>query len=132
MVIGSDNNLITGIAAKNTTQLDYKLFVEDGIRTERVTVDVQGDWFDYVFEPDYELPTLEEVEQFIQKNNHLPDFPSEKDVRANGIDVAEMDGLLLKKIEELTLYTIEQQKLLGELRKQNELLLKRVEQLEKE
>ena len=54
-----------------------------------------------------QLPTIENVQKFIAENGHLPDVPSEQDVMMNGYDMAEMDGILLRKIEELTLYTIE-------------------------
>ncbi len=67
-------------------------------------------WPDYVFSDSYNLPTLKEVEKYIKTNKHLPDIPSAKDVGDNGINVAEMDAKLLKKIEELTLYIIAQEK----------------------
>jgi hypothetical protein len=95
-----------------------------------IKVYVKINWPDYVFNENYRLSALSDVEQFIQKNHHLPDIPSEKEVKVNGIDVAEMDGLLLKKIEELMLYTIEQQKQLEQLQQQNAALINRIEQLE--
>ncbi|MBL4708081.1 MAG: hypothetical protein JKY48_06540 [Flavobacteriales bacterium] len=89
----------------------FKLFVRKGIRTERVKVDVaSGVWADYVFEKNYELKPLEEVEKFIVKNKHLPDVPSTKEMEKNGLDVAQTDALLLQKIEELTLYVIQLEK----------------------
>ena len=60
-----------------------------------------------VFEDDYELLSIDDVKKYIDENGHLPDVPSGQDVFVNGYDMVEMDGLLLKKIEELTLYTIE-------------------------
>jgi len=71
-----------------------------------------------VFDKNYRLLTLKEVEEFIKENHHLPDVPSEKEVAENGIDVEEMDGILLKKIEELTLYIIEQNKEIESLKKE--------------
>ena len=65
-------------------------------------------WSDYVFNNEYELKTLEEVEEFINKNNHLPDVPNESQVMEEGVNLGEMDAILLQKIEELTLYMIEQ------------------------
>jgi hypothetical protein len=65
---------------------------------------------DYVFGKDYKLLSLEEVETYVNANKHLPEVPSASEVEKNGIDVAEMDAVLLKKIEELTLYMIEMQK----------------------
>ncbi len=79
-----------------------------------------GGWPDFVFAPTYKLPTLKEVENYINENNHLPDVPSEKEVIENGINLGEMDATLLQKIEELTLYTIEQQK---QLEQQSKMLL---------
>ncbi|MBN1599401.1 MAG: hypothetical protein JW894_13995 [Bacteroidales bacterium] len=67
-------------------------------------------WSDYVFRDSYELRTLNEVEKFISENNHLPEVPSEEEVITNGVNLGEMNALLLKKIEELTLYIIGQQK----------------------
>lgn len=65
-------------------------------------------WCDYVFEDDYNLRPLNEVERFINDNKHLPEIPSGKTVENEGIDVSVMMALMIKKIEELTLYTIEQ------------------------
>jgi hypothetical protein len=67
---------------------------------------------DYVFAPDYYLRTLAETEQYIQANKHLPEVPSAKEMEADGIELGVMNMLLLKKIEELTLHTIQQQKML--------------------
>ena len=89
----------------------YKLYVEDGILTERVRVAVKtsSDWADYVFAKDYQLKPLSDVASFIAANKHLPDVPSAEEVTKNGIDMAQMDARLLQKIEELTLYVIKQQ-----------------------
>lgn len=73
-------------------------------------------WCDYVFASDYKLRSLGEVEAFIKENKHLPEVPSEKEVYEEGISVTEMLQIQMKKIEELTLYTIQQQKELEELR----------------
>jgi len=80
---------------------------------------------DFVFDEEYELRKIDEVESFIKENKHLPDFPSGKEIEKNGINVGEMDAKLLQKIEELTLYLIEQSKL-------NQILQERVNRLEKE
>ncbi len=98
--------------------LDNKeVFRVDGaglVRAEEMLLTQHG-WHDYVFQPDYELRSLEEVEEFINTNHHLPDIPSEQEVKEEGVKVGEMEGLLLKKIEELTLYIIEQNKRIEEL-----------------
>jgi hypothetical protein len=69
-----------------------------------------NNWADYVFNPDYSLPKLVDVEMFYKANRRLPEIPSEKEVVENGVDLAQMNKLLLMKIEELTLYLVEQQK----------------------
>jgi len=74
-------------------------------------------WPDYVFAPDYDLRSLDEVATFIQENQHLPEAPSAAEVAEKGIDVGEMNMLLLKKVEELTLYILQQQKEIDELKK---------------
>lgn len=67
---------------------------------------------DYVFKPDYKLASLSEVEAFTQANGHLPEVPSAEDVEKNGLDLAQMNLVLLKKVEELTLHAIAQEKML--------------------
>lgn len=89
-------------------QLGYKLAVNGKIRAKEIKVETS--WSDYVFEKDYELPTLKEVENHINEKGHLKDIPSAKDVEEKGIYLGEMDSKLLRKIEELTLYIIEQNK----------------------
>ncbi|OCK49707.1 hypothetical protein BA768_07350 [Chryseobacterium sp. CBo1] len=106
--------------AQYTSNYDgYKLFVKDGIRTEKVQVDIatQNGWADYVFAKDYKLMPLKELDQFINTNGHLPEVPTTEEAIKNGIELKEMNILLLKKIEELTLYTIEQQKRIEALEK---------------
>lgn len=104
----------------------YRLYVKDGIRTEKIKVEIGSNngWADYVFEPDYKLMPLAEVEMFIKKNGHLPEVPTTDEAIANGIELKEMNILLLKKVEELTLYSIQQQKELEELKAQMSNLLK--------
>lgn len=116
---------------------DYKLFVKDGIRTEKVKVDVGSTtgWADYVFKKDYKLRTLEEVEKHIIEKGHLPNIPSANEVVKNGVNLGEMDAKLLEKIEELTLYSIEQNKQIKKLQQENETLQqqsKKIDVLEKQ
>jgi len=94
----------------------FKLSVHGRMRAE--SVKVYTDWADFVFEDDYNLPTLQEVEDFINKNGHLKDIPSAAEVAEEGIDVGEMNKLLLQKVEELTLYMIELQKEIEVLKSQ--------------
>ena len=96
----------------------YRLFVQEGILAERVRVAVNGepDWADYVFEDDFELTPLEDVQEFITKNGHLPNVPSAETMVETGLDVLESDAILLRKIEEAYLYILDQDKQLKELR----------------
>lgn len=90
---------------------DEKLTVKGKIHTQEVRVDMLGPLVpDYVFANDYKLKSLDQVEAYIKQNSHLPEIPSAKDIEKNGLMLAEMNMSLLKKIEELTLYAIEQNK----------------------
>lgn len=111
-----DNDGNVGIGTINVNDAAYKLFVEGSIRTRKVRVDAIT-WPDYVFQPSYNLRSLKEVEQFIQKNSHLPDVPSAAVVEKEGVDLGDNQAVLLRKIEELTLYIIEQNKRLEEQEK---------------
>jgi hypothetical protein len=121
-----------GIGTNKISDTAYKLFVETGIRTRKVKVDALA-WSDYVFDKDYKLPTLPEVDKFIRQNKHLPGVLSTAEVEKNGIDLGENQAILLKKVEELTLYLIENNKNMIELNKkvealstENELLKKKI------
>lgn len=87
----------------------YRLFVKDGIKTERIKVAIASSesWADHVFKKDYQLLELKEVERHILEKGHLPNIPSAEEAVKNGIDLGEMDARLLEKIEELTLHAIE-------------------------
>lgn len=102
----------------------YTLFVRNGILAENYSIAPIASWVDYVFSPSYNLPCLKDVESFITQNRHLPDIPSEKEVSEEGYSQHEMNKALLKKIEELTLYAIQQQKEIEDLRKKLEELRK--------
>ncbi len=105
-----------------TTPGDYKLYVEKGILTEKVRVAVKGttSWADHVFAPEYKLMPLKELQTYISKNKHLPEIPSAQEVIKDGVDLGTMDAKLLQKIEELTLYVIQQQKEIEELKQKIE------------
>ena len=107
-----EGNVGIGIEDPNS-----KLVVDGKINSEEVNVEIINGP-DYVFEPDYDLRTLEETKAYIAQYKHLPEIPSAKEMEANGVDLGEMNMLLLKKIEELTLHQIQ--------------LLERLEQAEKE
>lgn len=121
-----------------TTDPQYTLAVKGTIGCGEVRVVDVINWADFVFKPDYKLRKLTEVEQFIKANNHLPEIPTEKEVKENGISIGEMNAKLLQKVEELTLYMIEQQKQmadqqkqLNELKEQNSQLVKEIQSIKK-
>lgn len=105
-----------------TVPSGYKLAVKGNILCEEMKVKYAHKWPDFVFDNTYKLRTLNEVESYIKENKHLPDVPSAEEVAVNGIDTGKMDATLLKKIEELTLYMIEQQKQLEVQQKEIEVL----------
>jgi len=107
---------------------NHKLAVEGSIGAREIKVEING-WSDFVFDNDYLLPTLTEVETHIKEKGHLKDIPSAKEVEQNGIFLGEMDSKLLQKIEELTLYTINQEKRIENLEVKNEKLIKLLETL---
>ncbi len=87
----------------------FRLGVDGDFFCKRAIVQTTN-WADFVFDDSYQLQNLSDVESYIKANNHLPGIPSEKDVLAKGVDVTEMNKLLLQKVEELTLYIIEMDK----------------------
>lgn len=88
----------------------YRLAVNGDAIFNRVRVKPYANWPDYVFGSYYQLPSLKELEIFLQANNHLPGVPSANEVEKNGFDLGDNQTVLLKKVEELTLYVIEQNK----------------------
>jgi hypothetical protein len=106
MMIGTNGNVGIG-----TTTPDAKLAVKGTIHTQEVRVDLNGAVApDYVFESDYSLMPLDELKTYLDTNKHLPEVPSAKEMEANGVNLKEMNLLLLKKVEELTLHVIELKK----------------------
>ncbi len=127
-----------GSVGVGTTTPDAKFTVKGDIHAEEVRVDLTVPGPDYVFEEDYDLPTLESLQNYIRENKHLPEIPSAAEMEADGIDLGVMNMLLLKKVEELTLHLIEQgeinNKQSEKLMTQNELIQQlqvRLEALEK-
>lgn len=102
-------NYPTTIGSENIS--NYNLFVKGGILTEEVRVSLQSTWADYVFNKDYDLPSLKDVENHIREKGRLINVPSAKEVAENGIELGEMTKIQQEKIEELTLYIIEQNKI---------------------
>ena len=123
-VTGSSN--LKGNVTVGTTAQAANLNVNGTLRSkdlfaEKIEVKANA-WYDHVFNPEYELLTLPELEQYIKQNNRLPEIPSASEVQENGIDLGDMQAKLLLKIEELTLYILQQNQQLIELQNQiNEL-----------
>jgi len=99
-------NSDSGNIGIGTTTPDAKLAVNGLVHAKEVKVDLQG-WPDYVFESEYQLPSLDTVKRYIDLNHHLPEIPSASEVETYGINLGEINKVLTKKIEELTLYLIE-------------------------
>lgn len=99
----------------------HTLTVKGAIRAKEILVDVNAG-ADYVFHPDYNLKDLSEVKSFVQENGHLPDIPSESQMRREGLNMNEFQIKLLQKIEELTLYTIQLNDLVAKQRKEINML----------
>ncbi|MDW7691791.1 hypothetical protein R9C00_16395 [Flammeovirgaceae bacterium SG7u.111] len=112
-----------------TTNPEAMLTVAGEAHARKVKVTVNAG-ADFVFAEDYDLPNLNKVAEFVKNNKHLPEIPSEKEMRDNGLDLGEMDIKLLQKVEELTLYLIQQQKDMEALKKENQSLKQRLEKLE--
>ncbi len=96
---------------------DYLLAVDGKIISEEVRVELSGSWPDYVFDEDYALLSLEQLEQHIETVGHLPGIPSANTVETEGILLGDMQRVMVEKIEELTLYVIDLQKQIEELKK---------------
>ncbi|SDX71272.1 hypothetical protein SAMN05444410_1362 [Hydrobacter penzbergensis] len=114
----------TGYVGIGTTTPSERLSVNGNIKARKLIV-IQSGWPDYVFTPEYPLKSLSYIERFVKKNNHLPDMPSAGEVEAKGLDIGSTQAMLLKKIEELTLYVID-------LKKENETQNKKIEILMKQ
>jgi len=114
-------NGAVGIGTPNQPQSDAKLFVKGNVYAMKVRV-TQQYWSDYVFKKDYHLPSLTEVEQYIARHQHLPGVLSAGEVNRKGLDLGDNQAVLLKKIEELTLYLIQQHKELDQLKDANQAL----------
>lgn len=122
---------LNGNLGLNTLNPDpgYRLSVNGKIRAKEIRVETG--WADYVFDKDYQLKSLQEVKNYIDQHHHLPEIPSAEEVSKNGLSLGEMNKLLMKKVEELTLYLIEKDEQLQQQRQQMEKLQEQVQQLVK-
>lgn len=114
----------TGKVGIGTTNIEgsHSLFVAGSILTEEVEVKLMVDWPDYVFDTGYELMTLNEIDRYIRVNGHLPGVPSAEEIETNGLELGQMNAVLMQKVEELTLHLINQEKEINKLKEQiNEL-----------
>ncbi len=121
----NDGNV--GIGTANT---DAKLTVKGNVHAEEVKVDLSVPAPDYVFKDNYDLLSIEEIKNYIDTYGHLPNISSAKVLEANGVQLGSMSMKLLEKIEELTLYTIEQQDNLKQKEEQLKALEARIKKLE--
>lgn len=112
----------SGSVGIGTTVPDQKLTVKGKIHAEEVIVDLNVPLADYVFARDYELMPLHQVEQYVQENSRLPEMPSAAEVKQKGMGMGEMQNKMLQKIEELTLYVIQQDKRIKALEEENQRL----------
>ncbi len=104
-----------GIGEVNTFS-DYRLAVNGKILCTELKVKLRSQWPDDVFSPDYKMPSIGALDNYVRKNRHLPDVPTAKEVEKDGINIGEMNAILLKKVEELTLYIIAMQKEVEQLK----------------
>lgn len=123
MVITVDGNV--GIGKSDPTDM---LEVNGRIHARSVKVDLD-DWPDYVFLPEYTLPSLQEVAQFIRENGHLENVPSAEEIVTEGLDLGAMDKVLMEKVEELTLYLIEKDEEIEKIKEEKEALALTLEEL---
>lgn len=130
MKVEVNSNTNQAIVIENSGVANFKVFGDGKVYAREVNVQL-GTFPDYVFYKNYKLNKLSEVDDFIRKNHHLPNIPSAEDVKQNGIGIGELQLKLLEKVEEITLYLLEQDKKLKQLEQENSVLKKQVSELKK-
>ena len=126
LYVGDDG--FVGIGTAPCLNETFKFKVDGHLKAKEVVVEVASSgWCDYVFDDDYELTSLEKLEKEINDLGHLPGIPSSAEVEEQGVNLSEMQAKLLLKVEELTLYTIEQEKRLKKLEAENQSLRQLIE-----
>jgi len=114
VIVGDGYVSVPGKMGIGTFNPDYKFAVNGSIRSKEVVV--ESTWADYVFDSDYQLPSLIDVEEFIQQHRHLPNIPSAKEIAEKGLAMGDIQKKMMEKIEELTLYVIELRKEIEKLK----------------
>jgi hypothetical protein len=126
----TNNYVAIGYSANRSVSpgVGYNLLVAGKIMCEELKIKIKtaANWPDYVFASDYKLMSVDSLQNYISQNLHLPNVPSAKEVEENGIMAGEMNGILLKKVEELTLYMIEQNKNISNQSTQNQMYTKAI------
>ena len=117
------------VGVGTTKTYGYKLAVNGSAIFTKAVVKLYGNWPDYVFTPTYQLPSLREVKAYITKHQHLAEMPTAHDIEKDGIDLGDNQAKLLKKVEELTLYVIDLNEKMEKLSLENEVLKKKVNDL---
>lgn len=124
LFLGADHNVYVGLGHTEIGKIreelknKYCMFVDKGILSEDYAIAPQSSWADFVFNKSYDLPTIPEVANYIKENKHLPNVPSANQIAEEGYSQHDMNKILLQKIEELTLYTIQQQKTMEQQQKE--------------
>jgi hypothetical protein len=128
-ITGGGLRVTSGSVGINTTYIPsgYQLAINGSEIATSVTVQLNSSWPDYVFKSTYKLMPLNELKKFVYSYNHLPDFPSENDIKTNGLNLGESDKLLTKKVEELTLYLIEKD---SQLNDEKDIIIKQQHQID--
>jgi hypothetical protein len=125
MTITGNGNVGIGTISPNS----YKLAVEGTIGASEVVVTLTRPWPDYVFENEYELSSLPALEEYVRRNKHLPEIPTAEEIKEKGLSLGEMNTLMLKKVEELTLHLIEMNKQLVRATERIEMQQQEIEKL---
>jgi hypothetical protein len=122
-----------GYVGIGTTTPKHALSVNGTVLAKSAVLveNLSGEWPDYVFSKNYSLPSLSDVEKFIESNHHLPEVPSQEQIKKEGLNLGEMELIMMKKIEELTLHVIQIDKENKQIRLENEELNKRMNELTK-
>lgn len=129
VILASNKNATSGNVGIGTTTPKEKLSVNGNIRAREIKVET-ANWPDYVFEENYEIKSLAEIEAFVNEHKHLPGIPGKKEAEEAGVNLGEMNRKLLEKVEELTLHLIEKDKVINNQQGALNELFQRVKKLE--